>query len=164
MDTTDTAEKYQKASTVCCSANVLLFLAHQCAFFGRNFFYENLARIFASGSQNLQKFPRIFLAQIQTPALTHTYPACFVNPHLIRTSLLLFMLLLLQASLKTSRCLVLFYSSASAAARRLTSRRPSRCCRPCHGPHKSRSWTSVVPTSKVRRNVLLFLAHQCAFF
>ena len=32
MDTTDTAEKYQKASTVCCSANVLLFLAHQSAF------------------------------------------------------------------------------------------------------------------------------------
>ena len=31
MDTKE-AKKYQKASTVCCSANVLFFLAYQCAF------------------------------------------------------------------------------------------------------------------------------------
>ena len=60
MDTPETGKatatkKYQKASTVCCSANVLLFLAYQCAFFGRNFLYKNLARIFLSGSQNLEK-------------------------------------------------------------------------------------------------------------
>ena len=46
-------------------------LADQCAFFGRIFFYENLARIFASGSHNLQKIPGKFLAPL-TPAL----PAC----------------------------------------------------------------------------------------
>ena len=65
MDTPKTdmaiaSKKYQKASTVCCSANVLLFFAYQCAFFGRNFFSQNLARIFSSGSQNLEKIPGFF--------------------------------------------------------------------------------------------------------
>ena len=83
MDTPKTrkataTKKYQKASTVCCSANVLLFLAYQCAFFGRIFFYENLARIFASGSQNLQKFPGIFLALFEASRSLSSCPACLL--------------------------------------------------------------------------------------
>ena len=44
-------------------------VAAQCAFFGRIFFSENLARIFASGSQNLQKIPGNFLAPFVLPRL-----------------------------------------------------------------------------------------------
>jgi hypothetical protein len=84
MDTPKTVgatakKKYQKASTVCCSANVLLFLAYQCAFFGGIFFSENLARIFSSGSKNLQKIPGNFLALFELSrlplslSLSHTH-------------------------------------------------------------------------------------------
>ena len=74
MDTSSVAKKYQKASTVCCSANVLLFLAYQCAFFGRIFFSANLARIFSSGSQNLEKIPGNYLAPFEiSPCLSHTH-------------------------------------------------------------------------------------------
>ena len=46
-------------------------------FFGRIFLYENLARIFASGSQNLQKFPGIFHAPFEVShSLTSALPAC----------------------------------------------------------------------------------------
>ena len=72
-------KKYQKASTVCCSANVLLFLAYQCAFFGRIFLYENLARLSSSGSQNLQKIPGKFVAPLK-PSRSLTLPFLLVNP------------------------------------------------------------------------------------
>ena len=54
-----------------------LQVAAQCAFFGRIFFSENLARIFASGSQNLQKFPGIFFALFDS-SLTQICPACLL--------------------------------------------------------------------------------------
>jgi len=54
-----------------------MFLAHQCAFFGRIFSSQNLARIFSSGSQNLQKIPGNFLA----PFVAHSHlPCLLVNP------------------------------------------------------------------------------------
>ena len=60
---------------------------------------------------------------------------------------------LMQASSRTSRCLGLCWSSTSATARRSTARTPSRCCRPCRGPRRSRSCGSLAPTSKVRREL-----------
>ena len=51
------------------------FWRTQCAFFGRIFFYENLARIFSSGSQNLQKIPGKFLAPFEL-SRSFTCPAC----------------------------------------------------------------------------------------
>ena len=50
-------------------------VAAQCAFFGRTFFSENLARIFSSGSQNLQKIPGKFLAPFEL-SRSFTCPAC----------------------------------------------------------------------------------------
>ena len=67
MDTPQTnmanaTKKYQKASTVCCSANVLLFLAHQCAFLEEISplrILREFSRV-ARSSQNLEKIPGFF--------------------------------------------------------------------------------------------------------
>ena len=49
-------------------------------FFGRNFSSQNLARIFSSGSQNLQKIPGFFFALFKLPrSLTLALPACQSN-------------------------------------------------------------------------------------
>ena len=77
MDTPETymatSKKYQKASTVCCSANVLLFLAYQCAFL------EEISplRILREFSRVARRTCRKFLEISSLPSsLTHTCPAC----------------------------------------------------------------------------------------
>ena len=57
---------------------------------------------------------------------------------------------LMQASSRTSRRSALSWSSTLHFARRSTARTPSRCCRPCRGPRRSRSCGSLAPTPKVR--------------
>jgi hypothetical protein len=59
-----------------------LQVAAQCAFFGRIFLYENLARIFSSSSQNLQKIPGFFFAPFSlSRSLPPTLLACQSSSH-----------------------------------------------------------------------------------
>ena len=76
MDTSDmaaNAKKYQKASTVCCSANVLLFLAYQYAILQE----ISPLRILREISRVARRTWRKFLEISSLPSsLTHTCPAC----------------------------------------------------------------------------------------
>ena len=84
MDTQKTGEatatkKYQKASTVCCSANVLLFLAYQCAFLEEFSFLRILLEFSRVARRTWRKFLEFF--SLHSNSLAHLRLPCLrVNP------------------------------------------------------------------------------------
>ena len=80
MTSIDMSSIYSLEGRCCLEECSFLRLRTSAPFFGGIFFSENLARIFSSGSQNLEKIPGIFFAPFKLPrSLTLALPACQPN-------------------------------------------------------------------------------------
>ena len=78
-DTANTAKKYQKASTVCCSANVLLFFAYQYAILQEISPLRILREFSRVARRTWRKFLEFF--SLHSNSLAHSHLPCLrVNP------------------------------------------------------------------------------------